>query len=150
MINIDVLSNYVAAAKKQDRDAFTALFQYTKDYTYGIALSFLSDEEEAQDIVQEVYLRVWLHLPDLREDRSFLRWLHSITFNISQDHLQQRALQKKAINSAAEELFLQKSTFDEWMLKSWKQETIHEMVATLPDVQREAVYLFYFHLHLPT
>ncbi len=144
MISIEILTKHVAAAKQQDREAFTFLFDHTKDYTYSIAYSLLQDTQEAQDIVQEVYLRVWMHLSDLHEDRSFLRWLHSITFNISQDHLREKMQQQNALNSAAEDLVLQKTSFDEWFLRSWKQETIRDMVQALPEEQREAVYLFYF------
>lgn len=144
MINIEIITKYVAAAKEGDREAFTFLFNQTKDYTYSIAVSLISDMQEAQDIVQEVYLRVWLRLPDLREDRSFLRWLHSITFNIAQDHLRQRTQQQNALESAVDDILLQKTSFDEWFLRSWKQEAIREMVEALPTEQREAVYLFYF------
>ena len=144
MINLEILAKYVAAAKQQNREAFTFLFNQTKDYTYNIALSLLSDAQEAQDIVQEVYLRVWLRLPELREDRSFLRWLHTITFNISQDHLRQRIQEQNALDSAVQDVILQKNTFDEWFLTAWKHETICDMVQALPDVQREAIQLFYF------
>lgn len=144
MINIDNLTKQVAAAKQQDRDAFASLFDETKDYTYSIACSLTQDTQEAQDIVQEVYLRVWLHLSDLQEERSFLRWLHSITFNITQDHLRRKIQQQNALDSAAETLVLQKTSFDEWFLRTWKKETIGDMVQALPEKQKEAVYLFYF------
>ncbi len=144
MISIEVLTKHVAAAKQQDRDAFTFLFNHTKDYTYSIAYSLTQDTQESQDIVQEVYLRVWMHLSDLQEDRSFLRWLHSITFNISQDHLRQKMNRQNALDSAAEDFWLQKTSFDEWFMQSWKQELIRDMVQALPEEQREAVYLYYF------
>ncbi len=144
MISIEILTKHVAAAKQQDRDAFTFLFNHTKDYTYSIAYSLTQDTQESQDIVQEVYLRVWVHLSDLQEDRSFLRWLHSITFNISQDHLRQKTSRQNALDSAAETFVLQKTSFDEWFMQSWKQELIRDMVQALPEEQREAVYLYYF------
>lgn len=144
MISIEILTKHVAAAKQQDRDAFTFLFNHTKDYTYSIAYSLTQDAQESQDIVQEVYLRVWIHLSDLQEDRSFLRWLHSITFNISQDHLRQKTNRQNALSAAAEEFVLQKTSFDEWFMQSWKQELIRDMVQALPEEQREAVYLYYF------
>ena len=144
MISIEILTKHVAAAKQQDREAFIFLFNHTKDYIYSVAYSLTQDTQEAQDIVQEVYLRVWMHLSDLHEDRSFLRWIHSITFNISQDHLRQRLQEQNALASAAEDLVLQKTSFDEWFLRSWKQEIIRDMVQALPEEQRDAIYLFYF------
>ena len=144
MISIEILTKHVAAAKQQDREAFIFLFNHTKDYIYSVAYSLTQDTQEAQDIVQEVYLRVWMHLSDLHEDRSFLRWIHSITFNISQDHLRQKKQEQNALASAAEDMMLQKTSFDEWFLRSWKQEIIRDMVQALPEEQRDAVYLFYF------
>ncbi|MBE6656807.1 MAG: sigma-70 family RNA polymerase sigma factor [Ruminococcaceae bacterium] len=143
-MDIEILTEYVVKAKQGDSDAFTTVFQLTKDYVYSAACALLKNETEAQDVVQEVYLKVWLHLGSLREERSFLRWIHSITFNICQDHLQQHTQDGKLIYVISEEAKLQKTTFDEWFQKSWLQDTIREMIDALPNEQKEAVYLFYF------
>ena len=97
MIDIDILTEYVVKARQQDADAFAKVFDLTKDYAYSLACSMIENTAEAQDVVQEVYLKVWLHLEHLREERSFLRWLHSITFNICQDHLRQHVQEHRLL-----------------------------------------------------
>ena len=144
MIDIDILTEYVVKARQQDADAFAKVFDLTKDYVYSLACSMIENTAEAQDVVQEVYLKVWLHLEHLREERSFLRWLHSITFNICQDHLRQHVQEHRLLQSVGGDVLSKTCTFDEWFQKSWRQETVRAMIDALPADQRDAVHLYYF------
>lgn len=62
------LAEYVERAKTQDEAAFTHLYEKTCLMVYNIACTVLRDEEEAKDVVSEVYIRVWKHLTSLRDN----------------------------------------------------------------------------------
>ena len=149
MIDMDRLTREVAKARERDNDAFTYIFENTKDYTYSIAFSLINNYTEAQDIVQETYLKVYLSLSGLQDDRSFLRWLHTITFNICQDHLREHAKQNAAIAAYTEEQHDSLTAFDldDWMQKSWNRELIRDMIAVLPEEQQQVIYLYYYKNH---
>ena len=42
-----------------DRDALAALYQRTRTAVYGLALSYLKNAHDAQDLTQDVYVQVW-------------------------------------------------------------------------------------------
>ena len=144
MIDLEALTQYVKKAKTGDSAAFAALFEATKDYTYAIAYALLEDLCEAQDVVQETYLKVYLQLDTLRDDRSFLRWLHTITYNLTQDHIRSHTQERLALAEVAEQKRNTQLTLDEWMMDTWKQDIIRDMIKALPPEQQEVIRLYYF------
>lgn len=79
------------AAGRGDEAAFTALYHRYRRLVHGILLSRVPPRE-VEDLVQEVFLLAWRHLPRLRSHDSFPHWLASITRNRANDyHRQARA-----------------------------------------------------------
>ena len=63
-------------------DAFSSLFHRYKDLVYRTAYLMLGDPYEAEDVLQEVFLRVYRSLHTYRPERgAFSTWLHRITVN---------------------------------------------------------------------
>ncbi|MBQ8276551.1 MAG: RNA polymerase sigma factor [Clostridia bacterium] len=83
----DYLIDYIEKAKLGDEDAFAKIFKETHSMVYNIACASIKNTEEAKDVVSEVYIRVFRHLPTLRDSHSFIRWLTVITHNVCTDHL---------------------------------------------------------------
>jgi len=59
------------------------LFKRYQRYAYQVALRYVKNREDAQDIVQEAFLRVYFHIPKFRGDSSFKTWLTRIVINLS-------------------------------------------------------------------
>ncbi len=65
-----------------DPNAFARLFDTYKNLVYRTALLMLNDAGEAEDALQEVFLRVYRFLPTYQPDKgAFTTWLHKITVN---------------------------------------------------------------------
>jgi len=77
----DPLAELVARCQEGDVAAFRELVQKTQDEVYNLAYHVLGNSQEAEDIVQEVYLRVWRALPGFRGEARFSSWLYRITLN---------------------------------------------------------------------
>lgn len=71
----------VAKCQQGDKDAFGRLVVETQGRIYNLALSILHDHEEAQDMVQEAYVRAWRALPSFRGESQFSTWLYRIVVN---------------------------------------------------------------------
>lgn len=71
----------VTMARGGDGTAFQRLVELHTDVVYGIAWSFLGEQEAAEDLVQEVFLRAWVKLPELRESERFSGWLTRMARN---------------------------------------------------------------------
>ncbi len=85
------LAEVVAAAKVGDRTAFEELVRATCADTYTLAYRLTGNEEDAQDVVQEAYLRAWKGLKRFRGDANFTTWMYRITANCSSSHLSRRS-----------------------------------------------------------
>lgn len=76
-----------------DREAFAGLYSRTRGAVYALALSLLGDAHEAQDIAQDVYVRVWESSPAYRSQGSPMAWLLTITRNLARSRLRQSGRQ---------------------------------------------------------
>jgi RNA polymerase sigma-70 factor (ECF subfamily) len=85
------VADLVVAAKGGDREAFDELVRATYTSTYTLAYRLTGDEDDARDVVQEVYLRAYRGLRRFRGDAQFTTWLYRITANCAATHLGRRA-----------------------------------------------------------
>jgi RNA polymerase sigma-70 factor (ECF subfamily) len=67
--------------KQGDFVAYESLVGRYQDRVYGLALSMLRDEVEAQDVVQETFLNVFRKIDTFRGDSAFSSWLYRIAAN---------------------------------------------------------------------
>ena len=65
-----------------DRDALAALYQRTRAAVYGLALSYLKNAHDAQDLTQDVYVRVWDCAEQYRSAGSPMGWLLAVCRNL--------------------------------------------------------------------
>lgn len=71
----------VARAQARDPDAFRAIMQSYNRRLYRIARSILRNDSEAEDAVQEGYLRAFTHLDGFRGESTLATWLSRIVIN---------------------------------------------------------------------
>ncbi len=71
----------VEAARNGDQDAFTSLVRKHNQPAYLLALKLIRDPEDAREIVQESFLKAYLHLDQFQGDSRFSTWLGRITLN---------------------------------------------------------------------
>lgn len=79
--------------------AFEDILQTHKHRIYSYAYHFLGRREEAEDVTQEVFLRLWRHLPRLEAD-VVPAWLTTVTRNAAHDSLRRRARSEARTSSA--------------------------------------------------
>jgi len=75
----------ISQAKTGDQSAFSALMERYEKQVYHQALRLLSNPEDAADVTQEVFLKVWRSLPSFQGDSSFSTWLYRLTDNAAID-----------------------------------------------------------------
>ena len=65
-----------------DRDALAELYQRTRSAVYGLALSYLRNAHDAQDLTQDVYVQVWDCAAQYRPSGSPMGWLLTVCRNL--------------------------------------------------------------------
>jgi len=71
----------VRRARERDEAAIRSIMQSNNRRLYRLARGILRNDSEAEDVVQETYVRAFTHLQDFRGDSSFATWLGRIAIN---------------------------------------------------------------------
>ena len=78
----------------QDDAAFTELVDRYKDLVFGLVYRLSRDRNQAEDLAQEVFLKVHRGLPYFRGDAKLATWIYRIVFNVcSQERSRRRAVE---------------------------------------------------------
>ena len=98
-----ILAPLLGRVAEGDPAALAALYDRTSAKLYGICLRLLSDEAEAQDVLQEVYLTVWRRADQYQISRgSPITWLATTARNRSIDRLRSRPRGVEPVEAAAQ------------------------------------------------
>ncbi len=81
------MADLVARAQVGDGDALAQLILQTEQRVYNLAYRILQNRQEAEDMAQEIYLKVWRALPSFRGEAKFTTWLHAIATHASLNRL---------------------------------------------------------------
>ena len=85
----------IRAAQQGDQDAFEQLVRAYDQNVLRLAMNLLRSADDAQDIYQEAFLRVYRNLHAFRFDSSFCTWLYRIVTNLSMDSLRKRKVRRE-------------------------------------------------------
>ena len=114
-----------------DFEAFDHLFRKYNKRLYYFAKSILKSNEDAKDVVQEVFLRVWKNRSSIDSNSSFNSFLFTIAYNIIVDAMRKRVSEQKFRNQIIKNAIKERSTVNEEMeykeLNSIYQKSIREL-----------------------
>jgi len=85
----------IRAAQRGDGDAFEQLVRSYDSNVLRMAYNLLHSEEDARDVYQEAFLRVYRKLPEFRFDSAFSTWLYRIVANLCLDQIRKRKVRKE-------------------------------------------------------
>ena len=85
----------IRAAQGGDQDAFEQLVRAYDQSVLRLAMNLLRSPEDAHDVYQEAFLRVFRNLHNFRFDCSFHTWLYRIVTNLCLDQLRKRKVRKE-------------------------------------------------------
>lgn len=85
----------IRAAQKGDHDAFERLVRAHDQGVLRCAMNLLRSPEDARDVYQEAFLRVYKSLPGFRFDSSFHTWLYRVVTNLCLDRLRRKKVRRE-------------------------------------------------------
>ncbi|HUJ20369.1 MAG TPA: sigma-70 family RNA polymerase sigma factor [Bryobacteraceae bacterium] len=85
----------IRAVQRGDQDAFEQLVRAYDQSVLRLAMNLLRSPEDARDVYQEAFLRVYRNIHSFRFDCSFHTWLYRIVTNICLDHLRKRKVRRE-------------------------------------------------------
>lgn len=142
----------VALAREGHRGAFAELVELYKSKIYHLAYRMLGNLQEAEDVVQDTFLRMYEHLHSYDRSRKFSTWLYRIATNLCIDRLRRR----RAVYSLDADMSegegmdgysvlpAEEPGPEDNLVLSERQRIIMEAIASLPDKYKAAVALKYY------
>lgn len=128
-------SSLVHNLSKGNMLAFNSLYHEYSSRLYCFAYGYLKSEEEAEELVQEVFTIIWEKRQGLREELSFKSFLFTIAFNIIRKHFRTKTYLGKYLKSGeGSELDFQ--TSDNITYNSLHK-YISDLIDQLPDRRKE-------------
>ncbi len=88
-------AHLIRAAQRGDEDAFEKLVRAHDEGVLRLAMNLLRSPEDARDVYQEAFLRVFQNLHKFRFDCSFHTWLYRIVTNLCLDQLRKRKVRRE-------------------------------------------------------
>ncbi len=85
----------ISRSRGGDLQAFRLLMESHQRYAYALAVRLLHDKENAEDVVQEAFIRVWTNLHSYRRDVKFTTWLYKIVINLCYDRMKTESRRKR-------------------------------------------------------
>ncbi len=137
---------WVQAAQGGDDQAFERLVERFQRDVYGKVFSILKNHTDADDVVQETFIRVHRALPGFRFESSFRTWLITIATRQALNHLDRVRLAQDSLDEHAEEgmehaALRVEETQMSALLDEESRRLLREAIPHLPPRQKEALLL---------
>ena len=126
------------------RKAFERVVREFSEQLYWQARRIVLTHDDADDVIQNVFLKAWTHLDDFHQDSRLSTWLYRITINESVDFLRRKKNQS-TVSADQEEMGIANMLIaDNYFDGDETQALLQEAIAQLPDVQRTVFNLRYY------
>ena len=142
--------SFVPAVARGDLAAFEQLYDRYSSTIYALLLRILSSPEDAQEVLQETFVKVWTSARMFDAVRgSEVAWLISIARSRGIDRLRSKKIRSDRENDAGREIsihsgFVHTATGAEEAILSQERSAVRSALAELPEAQRIALELAYF------
>ncbi|MFN1834038.1 RNA polymerase sigma-70 factor [Balneola sp. MJW-20] len=133
--------NWAKAISLNNRDAFSDFFRSTYDRYLRYACRFVSDRNEAADLVQDAFVSIWTNRSSLNAEKSMKSYMYTIVRNLCLNFIRDHQSKVTDLNQAGALTIHQETEIDDPVDI---EELLSELVEQLPERQREAFELSRF------
>lgn len=133
------------AIADHDESALAQLYDRYRVILFGLLMRILNNREEAEDVLQEVFLQVWRKAGDFDESRGRpFTWLVTLGRSRGIDRLRTLAARERVAEAGAREASEEISDAASDAFRSEQRGLVNDALAQLPDEQKRPLMLAYF------
>ena len=129
--------------KERNQDAFKVLMIKYQPRVYSALLGYVKSKEDAEDLTQQVFVRVWDKIDSFRGDSAFFTWVYRIAINIAKNHVTSATFKKDKLNISDDVINFDYPHFSSPELSIESSETsltIKNFISTLPEILKNTFY----------
>ena len=135
----------IKAIAARDEVALAQLYDRYRAILFGLLMRILNNREEAEDVLQEVFLQVWRKAADFDENRGRpFTWLVTLGRSRGIDRLRTLAVRERVAEASAREVIEEISDAAGDAFRSEQRGLLNDALAKLPDDQKRPLMLAYF------
>lgn len=135
----------IKAIAARDEVALAQLYDRYRVILFGLLMRILNNREEAEDVLQELFLQVWRKAADFDENRGRpFTWLVTLGRSRGIDRLRTLAVRERVVEAGALEAIEDVSDAASDAFRSEQRGLVNDALAQLPDDQKRPLMLAYF------
>ena len=127
--------------KEGDVSSFDAIFKKYNKKVYYFALSYLKNKEEAEDVVQEVFMNLWKYRDQINEYYVFSKYLFKITYNATCKRFRKQSSDKKHLDEVLKNISIEDNSTKLDIEYNNLVETTNLLIEKLPSRQKNILLL---------
>lgn len=128
----------------QTESAFNQIVRLYKERLYWHVRRFLCSHEDTNDILQDIFIKIWAALPSFRGDAQLFTWLYRIATNEVLNYLRKQKFKSLVSFESMQEMMEKKIDEDAFFNGDEVQRQLHKAIQKLPQKQRIVFNLRYF------
>lgn len=132
---------FIKKIKKGDVSSFDAIFRKYHKKIYYFAISYLKNKEEAEDVVQEVFMNLWKCREQISEYYVFSSYLFKVTYNTTCKRFRKKASDMKHQEEALKDFTIGDDSLNLDMEYNNLLESAKLQISKLPSRQRNILLL---------
>jgi RNA polymerase sigma-70 factor (family 1) len=134
-------SRWVAELKNGNALAFDELFRIYGKRLYHFSLGYLKSKTDAEEVVQEVFMKIWHNRSSLDPELSFNAYLFKIAYRHIAERFRKITQEKKYLHDIASETLVFTADMDERSNYQSLLELVERLIQKLPERQKEVIIL---------
>lgn len=135
--NLQTEQELVALLQKGSISAFERLFEQYSQKLYHFSFSYLKSESESEDLVQEVFLKIWENRANIKTGTSFQSYLFTIAFNSIRKSFNNKARQNKFRTDLLEFLSVENSSLENYPDFEALLSKLDSIIEQMPERRKE-------------
>ena len=141
MTDKEIITLYNSGRHEQ---AFNQIVENYTERLYWHVRRFICSHEDSNDLLQDIFIKIWAALPSFRGDAQLFTWIYRIATNEVLNHLRKERF-KALISFETESSFLERKIDDDpYFNGDTMQRELHKAIQRLPQKQRIVFNLRYF------
>ena len=129
-------SRLIMLLKEDSEYAFQLIFDKHRNRIYKTAIKFLKSPIIAQDVVQDVFLKLWFERQNLEATKPLEAWLYTVTKHNILNKLRKVANDWKALDQLSNQILPVNNNTDHKLIDGQYQEKLKVSIAKLPEQQK--------------
>ena len=141
MTDKEIIDLYLSGKQES---AFNQIVNTYTERLYWHIRRFLCSHEDTNDLLQDIFIKVWAALPSFRRDAQLYTWVYRIATNEVLNHLRRQKIRAMISLDSATGILAKKIDEDPYYNGDKMQRELHKAMLKLPEKQRIVFSLRYF------